>query len=325
MKHRLSAIALGAALACSVNAVLADPTVTTTQTGTGNRAYAEQNMVDARASAAITQIGNNNIAGDPDSHTPGILQQNVVTHDVHPVKITQIGDANRAAIIQTNGDSDYGAAITQTGNMNTASLRADHYWNSQTSITQTGNSNVANLVHLGTGGAGGYIFQNGERNVANIRNDGLNDSSTLTRQTGSDNRLDVLHNGNASHSAVHIEQTGVSNTALTIRSGGGFVSAWTLQNGNGNFAAINQATSNEGHGNITQTGNGNVASLAQVFNSNDADITQTGNLNNAGILQFGPATFSVLRNTAYITQAGNGFGALIAQSGSDNHAGIYQH
>ena len=46
MQLRLSAIALGAVLACAGNAALAGPTVTTTQIGTGNSAYAEQMLVD---------------------------------------------------------------------------------------------------------------------------------------------------------------------------------------------------------------------------------------------------------------------------------------
>jgi hypothetical protein len=324
MKHRLSAIALGVTLVFAGTAALAGPTASTTQTGTGNSAYIEQNTVDPLTIAEIVQTGNNNIAGDPLAQTPGILQINTITLDGLPVRITQTGDSNQAAITQSNGAFHYTTAITQLGNLNSASLLEDQYFNSETEIRQTGNSNVANLLHHDTGGGGGWIFQEGDRNVAHIHNDGLNDASSRAVQTGSDNSIDIMHT-NSNHAFVRIEQTGTFNSAIATRDGGGFGVAIAKQNGTGNLATISQTMlADFTEGAIGQDGIGNVATLTQMHGYSHADILQTGDLNTATIVQHG-SMLAAPSNTAYITQVGNGFVAAIAQTGNDNHAGIYQH
>lgn len=323
MHTRLSTIALGVALACAANAALASPTSTTAQVGSGNSAFAEQDAVSSRTVALITQIGNNNIAGDPASYTPGILQTHVNSLNGDPTTITQIGDANQAVLTQSRGEVEFEGTISQTGNLNAASLVEYSYFTTSAYIKQTGNSNVASLTHSSSGGAGGWVFQDGERNGADIHNYGLVDASTLTRQTGSDNQIYVDHT-TGNHSPVHIEQTGTSNTAITLQAGGQFTQSGTLQNGTGNFAGLSQESSHNSNEFVRQSGDGNVATLTQTLNYNQADIVQNGDLNTANIGQSGASMFAP-PNTAYTIQAGNGFSAAIAQAGSGNLVGIYQH
>ena len=273
--------------------------------------------------AQITQIGNNNIAGDPASHTPGILQSNVFSLDGHPATIDQLRRRQPRRHHPDQRSSRIPGQITQNGNLNIASLVEDHYFNSESSIEQTGNSNVANLVHHDTGGAGGWMFQNGDRNLVNIHNDGLNDSSTLTRQTGSDNRIDVLHTS-SDHSGVHIEQTGSANIATTIQTGGSFMRGLDPAN---RGRQLSPPSSRPQHRRPTATSPRPATPtwhrwrrrwLQRRRHHPDRQPEHRGD-RAVRHGAFGP------KNTAYITQAGNGFGAGIAQSGSDNHAGIYQH
>ncbi|HEX8610526.1 MAG TPA: hypothetical protein VF800_04495 [Telluria sp.] len=71
MKTIFSTIATAFAMAFASGAVSAQPTVSTSQVGTGNSLYVVQQAPDYEfydLTATIKQTGNNNVAGDPLKH-----------------------------------------------------------------------------------------------------------------------------------------------------------------------------------------------------------------------------------------------------------------
>lgn len=92
MKTILSSIATAIAMIAASGAVSAQPTVSTSQAGTGNSLYVVQQAPDYEyyeLSATIRQTGNGNLAGDPINKTPGIYQ--IRSYDAY-ADIAQTGD-----------------------------------------------------------------------------------------------------------------------------------------------------------------------------------------------------------------------------------------
>ena len=94
----VSVIALGIGLACAGQFAAAAPTVTISQSGTGNTVAAEQRDLapDAEVSATITQNGTNNHVGGPGGTTGGILQYGPSSRAV--AKVTQTGTGNTVPV-----------------------------------------------------------------------------------------------------------------------------------------------------------------------------------------------------------------------------------
>jgi hypothetical protein len=330
MKTSLSAIALAALLAC--NFAYAQ-TITITQQGTGNEAYAEQQGPlpgpDFNPTATIIQIGNNNHAGDPGSRTPGILQRE--RFESANARILQNGNENTASIVQDAVALAVNALIEQVGNGNTAAIRQHIQTSSNGSLRQTGNNNVATLDQEGVSDSGFQAVQTGSDNQLSVHQVGTvfgGVGPPNISQTGSDNSV-TLNLEHLLGVGTQIEQVGSMNTVnSTVRDGDDIVNS-IQQNGTGNTAVTNQV-GGLAFGNsftlhrsvITQNGNNNLASLLQV-GENDSLIKQVGNDNRATVAQtyIGPGD----PNTAYIKQIGNGFTANLTQTGAGNNAGIYQH
>jgi hypothetical protein len=117
----VSAVALGISLACADQFAAAAPTVTISQSGTGNTVAAEQTGLDpdTDVSATITQNGTNNHVGGPGGTTGGILQYGPSSSAV--AKVTQTGTGNNVGIVQGEvGILPPNIDITQTGNANSA-------------------------------------------------------------------------------------------------------------------------------------------------------------------------------------------------------------
>jgi hypothetical protein len=328
MKASLSAIALGALLACNFATA---QTITITQQGTGNDAYAEQQGPlpgpGFNPAATIIQIGNNNHAGDPVSRTPGIVQRD--RHEFAAARILQNGNENTASIVQDGVAFTVNAIIEQVGTGNTAGLRQHIQTGSNGSLRQTGTNNVATLDQEFVADSGFSAAQTGSDNRLSVRQRGtvLGPPTVppTVEQTGSGNSV-TLDVERLFITSMHIEQVGSMNTVNSTVLDGDDIGNSIRQNGTGNTAVTNQvgrlAIGSSFRSVITQNGNNNLASLMQV-GQNDSLIKQVGNDNSATVAQtyIGPCA----PNTAYIKQIGNGFTASLTQTGAGNNAGIYQH
>jgi hypothetical protein len=325
MKAKLSAIAIGAILACACGGALAQITATTTQQGIGNTAYTEQIGNDPRMSATIEQIGNNNRAGDPVTKTPGIFQRPVTGGGLPEATIRQRGDENTASIVQERIFFTVRALIEQVGNNNTAAISQEGLQGIDlTSLNQNGNHNVARVEELNTTDAHGSTgIQNGSENFLSIKTEANTFGGGNVIQNGFRNSATIDLDGFGAVGVV--EQDGSMNTAtITIRDVEDTLSL-VRQLGTGNTAATTQlSTFFSSSSDIVQDGNNNLATVRQVLGSNEALIAQIGNNNSATVMQTG-APFPSDRNSAYIRQVGDGFVASITQSGAGNQAGIYQH
>jgi hypothetical protein len=311
MKASLPAIGLGAILACACNVAFGQ-LATTTQQGTGNRAYTEQNT--AFGVATITQIGNNNRAGDPESKTGGIFQggagfaQGTAT-------IYQRGDGNIASVRQEDTVMPTVGEIRQVGINNGATITQHNVSFTAALIRQTGAGNMANVEQEMTD-VSLTVIQTGADNALGFRQFQTAHGPTTVTQTGSSNTLSVDQEGVFFANGTIIDQIGDRNTVTSTLKGD--ATDKILQVGTGNIATTIQT---DGSSDILQKGNNNLARVTQL-GANDSLISQIGNDNSATVLQTNTGT---LRNTAYIRQVGDGFVATIIQTGMDNHAGIYQH
>lgn len=325
MKATLSAIGLGALIASACTAAFAAPTSTISQTGIGNAAYTEHTLVEptSAASATIIQVGNNNRAGDPVAHTPGIIQRNITAYSGATALISQLGNENAAAIVQDGTSFPVDATIQQKGDRNSATLAQTIVTWSPATIIQTGTDNVAALDQTGAD----TFFKGTQEGMGNsmlVRQYGASHGGARLTQSGAHNSivLDQLE----TLDQTNIFQVGTLNSVTaTLQSDGQDNRATILQVGTGNTVTATQ-TGIQTYDNIVQKGNNNLATVEQSLGWNDALIKQIGNANIAAIRQTGPGTGTGLPgNTAYIKQVGDGFVASITQAGSDNHAGIYQH
>lgn len=321
MKAAFSKIGLGALIATAIHVASAAPTASTTQAGTGNTAYTEQNGIDptATASATIIQVGNNNFAGDPATQTPGILQRNITLYSPANALIYQIGDDHAAAIVQDGTSFPVNAEIDQSGSHNRATIAQTIMTYSDGMLRQDGVNNYAALTQTGIADHNFVGKQNGSDNIMLVReNDATYTTSTLT-QTGSQNTAYTSEDHTLG--GFIIEQTGTLNWIDSSMTGD--VRNVIQQTGTGNVATTSQVEGNNKVSEIVQTGDNNFASLSQVLNDNFSQIRQIGNSNQATMTQ--TSTGPGINNTAYITQVGNGFVANTTQTGEGNNSGIYQH
>jgi hypothetical protein len=328
MKATLSAIALGALLACN----FAQAQVTITQQGTGNEAFTEQQGAPTPGfgpRATTIQIGNNNHAGDPGTRTPGILQRAPFEHT--SARIFQIGNENSANILQDGAMLPVNAIIEQVGNGNTAAISQFIQTFSDGVLSQTGTNNRATLEQSFVSDSGFRAVQNGSDNQLAVRQIGTvfgGVGAPAVVQTGSGNSA-TLHLQLLLGMGTSIEQVGDLNTVNSRVFDGDSIGNTIRQDGTGNTAVTDQVGGATVGSSFTiqrqvlmQRGNNNVASLSQA-GPNDSLIQQCGTDNSATVAQtyVGPGD----PNIAFIRQAGNGFTATLTQTGASNNAGVYQH
>jgi hypothetical protein len=328
MKATLSAIALGALLACNI----ASAQITITQQGTGNGAFTEQQGVMTPGfipRATTIQIGNNNHAGDPATRTPGILQRE--PFPFANARIFQKGNENTADIVQDGVVLPVNAIIEQVGNGNTAAISQHIQTFSDGVLSQTGTNNRATLEQINITDSGLRAVQNGSDNQLSVRQvatvfGGI--GVPAVTQTGSGNSV-TLDLERLLGTGAHIEQVGSMNTVTsTVRDGEAIINS-IRQDGTGNTAMSHLVGGTPVGSSFTiqrsvivQNGNNNFASLMQT-GPNDSLIKQVGNDNSATIAQtyIGPGD----PNIAFIKQIGSGFSATLTQTGASNSAGVYQH
>lgn len=297
---------------------MAQVTATVTQTGAHNSASIEQEGTRERL-AAITQIGDDNIAGG-DGKEGGIVQRNARGR----VFITQRGSRNVAGVVQENIWPHAETAIDQLGSDNVVLVREQSAFTSGTDARQNGTRNVAILSQVG-GDIGMRTRQTGADNTIIINQESSSYGGPLVEQDGVGNYATVTRY-NSGFASSHVAQTGVLNNAGITQENNGFNSNMDIvQGGDGNQAdGASRGSGNKSF--ITQTGDGNTASLRTAGGTSESWILQTGDMNTATIAQNaaypgGP----VSGNIARITQAGDRFIAGIAQAGSGNAGAIYQH
>jgi hypothetical protein len=302
MKATLTAIGLGAIVACACNGAFAQ-TVTTTQQGIANTSYTEQSSVETVSATATTiQIGNNNRAGDPDTRTPGIIQRNI-SSNLATARIYQNGNANTASIVQDTADIHVNADIEQVGNYNRAA------------ITQIDNAHVD-----------AWLRQTGTGNVAVLQQTNL-DAGIRAVQNGSGNRLTFSQSRTALHTPI-LTQTGTQNEILFSQDAAALRELTITQTGDSNIVTGSQTLSLGPTVSIVQVGTGNNAALVQSGGS-DSLILQNGNYNFASLNQLGDSQSFITQtgnhNRAKVVQIGDSFVASITQIGAYNRAGVYQH
>lgn len=325
MKTSLTAVALGALFACNFAAAQ----VTISQQGTGNSAYTEQlgsRPASSTPVATTIQIGNNNHAGDPLTHAPGIIQRD--RFELANARIYQEGDENTANIAQNGVVLPVNAIIEQRGNGNTADITQTIQTWSDGVIYQTGANNRATLDQHFVTDSGFSATQDGSDNRISIQQFGTVYDYPLLTQSGSGNSI-ALEVARVLGSSPRIDQVGSNNAVDSIVRDGDSIFNSIAQNGTGNTAfsyLIGGLALGPGYHNqnslITQIGDNNLATHLQEGPS-EGSIKQVGNDNIASLVQtyVGPGE----SNRGYIRQLGNGFIASLGQNGAGNHAGIIQH
>jgi hypothetical protein len=317
MKIKLSAMALGGVLAFVSQFATAQltPTVTVSQSGTGNTAAAEQFgfAPGYGAVATIIQTGNGNHVGGPGGTTSGIIQSNS-TGAV--VKVTQNGTGNNVGVLQTDdGVLPPNLEIAQTGNANSAVVNQSDSSGTDIFVKQSGSGNATSITQ-NAADSEVHVTQTGANNSATVvdRFTGLF-FGPIIEQNGEGNTVTAtaLNNGFSDHT---ITQTGLRNNAITNQFNASFSSLAIRQLGADNQANITQAGDNQS-ATINQNGSGNLASINQDGFSLSPDVPLIGNT--ALITQAGT------NNNATIRQAGDAFASTVNQSGSGNYASVYQH
>ncbi|MEO7494086.1 MAG: hypothetical protein ABIT83_06380 [Massilia sp.] len=317
MKCVVSAIAIGATLACACHVASAQSSVTVTQQGDGNTSSTEQVINPALATqaplafAVISQIGTNNHAGGPGATSSGIYQRdNFATYAL----IQQNGAGNNAGITQefTRGYSPVEGRMTQLGNGNSATVKQYIVTSSTAAVDQTGTGNVARVEQIESGDTRLQAVQNGNANQVTIVQRGGTYGGPGVTQNGDGNTASMISNNSAGYGST-IVQNGTFNSASIVQNINGFDSTIAIQQlGTGNRAGA------------TQTGEFQSALIDQIGNDNLASVTQTGlpggtSGNRASIAQLGDS------NTALVRQLGQGYVANVSQIGSGNYTNIYQH
>lgn len=317
MKFALSAITVGAVLALSSHVALAQSTVTVTQQGNTNIAYAEQIGASSTVPtdptnviATITQIGDNNRVGTPSSGYRGIYQNS--NQAGASALVFQQGRSNTASVVQdgtsaTRGEVD--ARVTQLGNSNQAVVGQEIVTSSIFSLDQNGTGNIANMFQVNSADTRLQGTQNGDSNRISVTQLGV--------ALGG---LDITQNGDGNR---------VSTTAINVLGGGPSIT----QTGDLNTATTSQ--NGESGLLIVQDGIGNRADVTQIGEGHSADVNQYGNNNLATVNQDNPpGTFTGNRtlinqrgdsNTAIVRQSGQGYVANVSHIGSGNYTNIYQH
>lgn len=225
------------------------------QVGTSNNSsigqYGSDNsaMVTQRDGAShissIAQGSSNNSAivlqrdgtGNFSDVNQGSVSGTGIGGDDSVANVEQVGSANRSNVIQT-------PIAAGSGNM--SDIFQSGTGNIQT-VFQGAIGNITNLVQTGGSGNTSYIDQgyvnqaetDGDNNRADLEQDGSNNSNSILQNfnlTGSDNEADVLQVGIGNNSSVN-------------------------QNGSFNIAGVSQYDGSVSQ--LTQTGDGNMATVTQ--------------------------------------------------------------
>ena len=241
-----------------------DGEATITQGGASNGAIADilQGALAEKNVATIEQLGTT-------GNEALIGQDNGIANSA---LIRQSDDENRAEIIQSGSDNE--ANTTQSG----TAFFAGH---AEAFVTQTGNDNISTVEQSTDGGQFIEVVQTGDFNVStvfqgrsgissgnevNLIQIGNGNTSLIDQGFNSDNNLaDVLQEGNGNSSTI--SQNSFLGAALANRIdldqvGDASISTITQGGGQDNFARVGQYGYAQ-VSSVSQTGNGNIASVMQ--------------------------------------------------------------
>ena len=147
------------------------------------------------------------------------------------VFVTQVGDSNRAIILQTNSESR--ARIAQDGNDNQLDLEQNGGAPHTAQIAQDGGNNIVNAEQGGDGSINLALAQEGDDNSAILLQretvDGITTGAKV-QQLGNGNRLSLVQDG--SDNQAELSQVGDDNTMTATQLNAGNRLQWA-QDGNG--------------------------------------------------------------------------------------------
>ncbi len=166
------------------------------------------------------------------------------------VFISQIGDTNRARVVQ--GTATSYARIVQNGQSNSADLEQGRLGTHYATVAQDGDDNAMEANQDGTGRTVLLLAQQGNSNTASVRQSefGTAYSAAAIQQTGNGNAITLVQDG--SDNQARLVQEGDDNQMNAI------------QLGSANRLEWNQLGSGLSGAQIMQTGNGNL----QITQSN---------------------------------------------------------
>jgi len=312
-----SAALLATALTCSLCAAQHDNNASASQSGAGNRAYIAQTDNLGGIFAMVVQNGNNNLVGNPDSQSGGVLQYEASNLRM---EIRQTGDANRATGTQRSGERTW-FILEQTGATNITAVRQDAAFESVTRVRQSGTNNRVDGDAANTLANGFIALQIGADNTVNIfqRRNGFSDSNM--DQNGTGNQI-VVEQTFADYTQHDMAQYGERNQITALSSESLFTDYTIAQNGTENRATTRTSATVSG-GDLVQTGVGNMASTDQQGRSSEYSVTQIGTLNTAALTQTGNMSAET-SNLATIRQNGQRLNASLVQTGGGNQGVIAQ-
>lgn len=193
--------------------------------------------------------GNNGNPGTQGNAGKGGGQPEFVPIDLPPednrgVFVSQVGDTNRATIVQ--GTASSYARVVQSGEGNTVGVEQGAQGTHYASIAQDGDSNLAIAAQEGTGRTVLLLAQQGNGNEALVRqaDTGPAYSAAAIQQTGNGNGISLVQDG--SDNQARLTQDGDDNRMDAIQLGTGNRLGWS-QTGDGLSGTQ-----------VVQTGNGNL-------------------------------------------------------------------
>lgn len=296
------------------SALVAQNTVTVTQTGNSNSATATQTGSNI---GEIEQIGDGNngtITQDGTNTWANVWQYG----NSNAGTVTQDG-TNDGWVDQINGDGN-SATVVQDGSGNSGGVTQGMIEGYQSvSTDMPSNNNIGTINQLGDNN-GGYATQIGDGNGASIDQQGNGNTAYIYNGWaygfwGETAVTSALSNTNSS---VSIEQISDDNYAAAWQYGGDNDEVVLSQNGLDNTASISQGfiyedanydfttpvyNTVDNYASVSQTGDGNYGKAFQLGDGNSFTLSQTGNGNMVGYDPLASGLEAV-RN-AYFAQDGN--------------------
>ncbi|GAA4768743.1 hypothetical protein GCM10023219_13450 [Stakelama sediminis] len=175
---------------------------------------------------AQTNGGTTTVSGGQQAQTLEVPRPDVVRNTAY---IAQIGDGNRATILQSATNAD--ASIRQTGNRNVAQVAQQQDAASYADLKQDGDDNDAGVTQQGSVGNAAYLTQTGDRNIARATqtSGAAGENGAILMQQGSDNLMALTQDGGDNQALL--TQTGDGNSMTARQENGANRLIWQ-QTGN---------------------------------------------------------------------------------------------
>jgi len=141
--------------------------------------------------------------------------------------VSQIGEDNRASVVQTASDAS--ADVRQQGADNNAAVTQRGSGLGFADVRQTGDGNAATVEQDGSGQSVLYVVQTGggNRAVSNQLTPGVSNNGAIMMQTGSDNLMTLIQNDSGNTAAL--VQDGDRKDMTAVQNGLNNQLSWTQQ------------------------------------------------------------------------------------------------